>query len=80
MPLLQITELIMVSYMVYYQDRRNMREKRRIKKKVTNVGESKDERKKKEFYLHIGINEDGALNDAFEDHSNEKEFTNLSES
>jgi hypothetical protein len=31
----------MVSYMVYYQDRRNMRENRRIKENVANEGGSK---------------------------------------
>ena len=55
-PIIYVTELIMVCYMVYHQDRRNMKEKREIRQSVKKKKETKTERQKEEFFLHLGMN------------------------
>ena len=55
-PIIYVTELTMVCYMVYHQDNRNMKEQREIKKRVSKKKETKTERQKEEFFQHLGMN------------------------
>ena len=60
-PIVNITELCMISYLVYHQDKRNRIEQSKVKKGPNKTRGNKDEMKKEEFFMHVEMQENEKL-------------------
>ena len=63
-PIVNITEMCMISYLVYHQDKRNNRLGRKtisIKKVLNKRGGNKGQRKKDEFFMHVEMQDDDVM-------------------